>query len=86
MLTNRNCGYAKYASKESAEEAIKVHLNTKYLEQNLVELLLKQISLTFQKLHGAEICGIRLKVLEAEEPRNGDDRRKRMKVDFSGDN
>lgn len=34
-----------------------------------------------QLLHGAEICGIRLKVLEAEEPRNGDDRRKRFKVD-----
>ncbi|GLV41453.1 uncharacterized protein CBL_06683 [Carabus blaptoides fortunei] len=57
MLTNRNCGYAKYANKDSAEQAIKT-------------------------LHGAEICGIRLKVLEAEEPRNGaDDRRKRLKVE-----
>ncbi|KAJ8952485.1 hypothetical protein NQ318_003280 [Aromia moschata] len=42
MLNNRNCGYAKYASKQSAEDAI-------------------------QTLHGAEVLGMRIKVLEAEE-------------------
>lgn len=34
MLTNRNCGYAKYATKESAEEAIKVffhHVQTVHM-------------------------------------------------------
>ncbi|XP_044728103.1 RNA-binding protein 45 [Chrysoperla carnea] len=55
MLTNRNCGYVKYAQKQSAEQAR-------------------------QTLHGAEICGIRLKVLEAEE-RQEDERRKRQRVD-----
>jgi RNA recognition motif-containing protein len=32
-----------------------------------------------ETLHGAEVCGVRLKVLEAEEP--SDDRRKRMRRD-----
>lgn len=50
MLQNKNCGYAKYASEESAMNAIKV-------------------------LNGAEICGVKLKVMEAEEPR--DAKRKR---------
>ncbi|KAG4078717.1 hypothetical protein HA402_015307 [Bradysia odoriphaga] len=50
MLQNKNCGYAKYASEESASNAIKV-------------------------LNGAEICGVKLKVMEAEEPR--DAKRKR---------
>lgn len=50
MLQNKNCGYAKYASEESATNAIKV-------------------------LNGAEICGVKLKVMEAEEPR--DAKRKR---------
>ena len=31
-------------------------------------------------LHGQELCGSRLKVLEAEE-RNNDDRRKRLRMD-----
>ncbi|XP_018320723.1 RNA-binding protein 45 [Agrilus planipennis] len=55
MLNNRNCGYAKYATKESAESAIKT-------------------------LHGAEVCGIRLKVMQAEEPKN---ERKRMKLEIN---
>ncbi|KAG5880612.1 hypothetical protein JTB14_008741 [Gonioctena quinquepunctata] len=42
LLTNRNCGYARYALRQSAEDAIKT-------------------------LHGAEVLGIRLKVIEAEE-------------------
>ncbi|XP_023021146.1 RNA-binding protein 45 [Leptinotarsa decemlineata] len=42
MLNNRNCGYARYAVKQSAEDAIKT-------------------------LHGSEVLGIRLKVIEAEE-------------------
>ncbi|KAM3966775.1 RNA-binding protein 45-like [Aphomia sociella] len=41
-LPNKTVGYARYASTESADEAIKV-------------------------LHGAEICGVRIKVLEAED-------------------
>ncbi|XP_063988572.1 RNA-binding protein 45 isoform X3 [Diachasmimorpha longicaudata] len=54
MLPGKNCGYAKYASVESANKAIEV-------------------------LHGQEICGSRLKVLEAEE--RNDDRRKRLRMD-----
>ncbi|XP_015600208.1 RNA-binding protein 45 isoform X2 [Cephus cinctus] len=56
MLPGKNCGYAKYATVESANKAIEV-------------------------LHGQEICGSRLKVLEAEERNAGDDRRKRLKMD-----
>lgn len=52
LLNNRNCGYVKFASTESARQAMKV-------------------------LHGAEIYGVRLKVLEAEEP----EPRKRSKMD-----
>ncbi|XP_066591507.1 RNA-binding protein 45 isoform X2 [Prorops nasuta] len=56
MLPGKNCGYAKYATVESANEAIEV-------------------------LHGQEICGSRLKVLEAEERNVGEDRRKRLRMD-----
>ncbi|XP_012280872.1 RNA-binding protein 45 [Orussus abietinus] len=56
MLPGKNCGYAKYASVESANKAIEV-------------------------LHGQEICGSRLKVLEAEERNVGEDRRKRLRMD-----
>ncbi|XP_058800716.1 RNA-binding protein 45 isoform X2 [Phymastichus coffea] len=56
MLPGKNCGYAKYASVESANKAI-------------------------ETLHGQEICGSRLKVLEAEERNVGDDRRKRLRMD-----
>ncbi|XP_034940844.1 RNA-binding protein 45 [Chelonus insularis] len=56
MLSGKNCGYAKYASVESAKRAI-------------------------EALHGQEICGSRLKVLEAEERNVGEDRRKRLKMD-----
>ncbi|CAH1117460.1 unnamed protein product [Phaedon cochleariae] len=42
LLSNRNCGYACYASKFSADDAI-------------------------QTLNGADVMGIRLKVIEAEE-------------------
>ncbi|KYM81348.1 PREDICTED: RNA-binding protein 45 [Atta cephalotes] len=56
MLPGKNCGYAKYASISSANEAIEV-------------------------LHGQEICGSRLKVLEAEERNVGEDRRKRLRMD-----
>lgn len=44
MLAGRNCGYARYAEAESAEDAIKT-------------------------LHGADVNGIRLKVMIAEEQR-----------------
>lgn len=54
MLNNRNCGYAKYASVESAQNAIQV-------------------------LHGAEILGVRLKVLKAEE--RPDQQRKRQRLE-----
>ncbi|KAF2893239.1 hypothetical protein ILUMI_12930 [Ignelater luminosus] len=53
MLYNRNCGYAKYASRQAAENAIST-------------------------LHGAEVCGIRIKVMEAEER---DHDRKRLRLD-----
>ncbi|KAK4879522.1 hypothetical protein RN001_007668 [Aquatica leii] len=53
LLFNRNCGYANYASRESAESAI-------------------------MTLHGAEVCGTRIKVLEAEER---DNNRKRQRLD-----
>ncbi|XP_014209709.1 RNA-binding protein 45 [Copidosoma floridanum] len=56
MLPGKNCGYAKFASVDSANRAIEV-------------------------LHGQEICGSRLKVLEAEERNAGDDRRKRLRMD-----
>ncbi|KAJ8668171.1 hypothetical protein QAD02_009834 [Eretmocerus hayati] len=56
MLPNKNCGYAKYATVESANNAI-------------------------EALHGQEICGSRLKVLEAEERNSSDDRRKRLRMD-----
>lgn len=56
MLQNKNCGYAKYASEESASNAIKV-------------------------LNGAEICGVKLKVMEAEEPRDA----KRKRYDDNSD-
>ncbi|CAH0557179.1 unnamed protein product [Brassicogethes aeneus] len=54
MLNNKNCGYANYSTKKSAEEAIKV-------------------------LHGAEIMGIRMKVMEAQE--KPDHQRKRQRID-----
>ncbi|XP_013112541.2 RNA-binding protein 45 [Stomoxys calcitrans] len=58
FLPNKNCGYVKYADKNSAQSAM-------------------------QTLHGAEICGTRIKVLEAEErEHNNDDtdgNRKRMR-------
>lgn len=53
LLSNRNCGYVKYASHESARQAMRT-------------------------LHGAEIYGVKLKVLEAEEP---SEPRKRSKID-----
>ncbi|XP_061397758.1 RNA-binding protein 45-like [Musca vetustissima] len=58
LLPNKNCGYVKYANKNSAINAM-------------------------QTLHGAEICGTRIKVLEAEERDHnnddGDGNRKRMR-------
>ncbi|KAJ8942354.1 hypothetical protein NQ314_010083 [Rhamnusium bicolor] len=54
MLNNRNCGYAKFSSRKSAEDAI-------------------------HTLHGADILGTRIKVLEAEE--RGDNNRKRQRID-----
>ncbi|KAH8286934.1 hypothetical protein KR018_010718 [Drosophila ironensis] len=50
LLPNKNCGYVKYAERESAQKAIKC-------------------------LHLAEICGTRIKVMEAEERNlsDGDD-------------
>lgn len=48
MITAKNYGYAKFASKESAMRAI-------------------------QTLHGQNLAGNRLKVLEAEPPRPHDD-------------
>ncbi|XP_037933244.1 RNA-binding protein 45-like isoform X1 [Teleopsis dalmanni] len=54
LLRNKNCGYVKYAEKDSAQKAIQV-------------------------LHGAEICGTKLKVMEAEERNVGDgNSRKRL--------
>lgn len=50
MLPNKNCGYAKYANVNSAQNAI-------------------------QKLNGAEVCGVKLKVMEAEEQQQGFKRR-----------
>ncbi|XP_060516508.1 RNA-binding protein 45 [Cylas formicarius] len=44
FLANRNCGYAKFADRKSAEDAIDL-------------------------LHGAEVNGIRIKVIKAEEQR-----------------
>ncbi|XP_014235265.1 RNA-binding protein 45 isoform X1 [Trichogramma pretiosum] len=60
MLPGKNCGYAKYASVDSANKAI-------------------------ETLHGQEICGSRLKVLEAEERNVNDDRRKRLRTMDDGD-
>ncbi|KAF5288718.1 hypothetical protein FQA39_LY15290 [Lamprigera yunnana] len=57
LLFNRNCGYANYATRESAENAITT-------------------------LHGIEICGTRIKVLEAEE-RDGNRKRQRLDDDPS---
>ncbi|XP_073842485.1 RNA-binding protein 45-like [Musca autumnalis] len=56
LLPNKNCGYVKYADRDSAQSAMRV-------------------------LHGAEICGTKIKVLKAEERGNGDDDdgRKRMR-------
>lgn len=51
-LPNKTVGYARYASTQAADEAIKA-------------------------LHGAEICGVRMKVIEAEEEQPY----KRMKYD-----
>lgn len=47
LLPNKNCGYVKYADRESAQRAI-------------------------HALHGAEICGAKIKVMEAEERRGLD--------------
>lgn len=47
-FVGRNYGYAKFASRESAQQAI-------------------------TSLHGQQICGMRLKVLEAEPPRHDDE-------------
>ncbi|XP_017773921.1 PREDICTED: RNA-binding protein 45 isoform X2 [Nicrophorus vespilloides] len=54
LLSHKNCGYAKYATKESAMEAITV-------------------------LHGAEVSGGRIKVIEADE--RGNNSRKRLRLD-----
>ncbi|XP_013106806.1 RNA-binding protein 45 [Stomoxys calcitrans] len=56
LLPNKNCGYVKYADRESAQSAMRA-------------------------LHGAEICGTKIKVLKAEERGGGDDDdgRKRMR-------
>ncbi|XP_023291622.2 RNA-binding protein 45 [Lucilia cuprina] len=58
LLPNKNCGYVKYADRDSAQKAIQI-------------------------LNGAEICGSKLKVMEAEERGNGSDgddgSRKRMR-------
>lgn len=51
-LPNKTVGYARYASIQAADDAIKI-------------------------LHGAEICGVRMKVIEAEEEQP----HKRMKYD-----
>ncbi|XP_002163488.1 RNA-binding protein 45 [Hydra vulgaris] len=55
MLKNKNFGYAKYSSIESAEAAI-------------------------QTLHGAEILGKKLKVLQAEPPKSNETARKRPRT------
>ena len=55
MLKNKNFGYAKYSSIESAETAIQV-------------------------LHGAEILGKKLKVLQAEPPKSTETARKRPRT------
>lgn len=49
-LPNKTVGYARYASAEAAEEAMRV-------------------------LHGAEVCGVRMKVLEAEDEASAKKRR-----------
>jgi len=54
-LKNKNFGYAKYASVEAAEKAMKA-------------------------LHGAEVCGARLKVLAAEPPKTDESARKRPRT------
>lgn len=75
MLANRNCGYAKYASRKSAEDAIKVHNNhfNAYLQLILFTVVF------LQTLHGCEIYGIRVKVMEAEE--RPEYNRKRLRLD-----
>ena len=60
MLNGKTCGYAKYASKESADRAVAA-------------------------LHGQEICGSRLKVMQADpqdksNAAGGDTARKRAKI------
>lgn len=52
LLSNRNCGYVKYAHENSAQNAI-------------------------DTLNGAEICGSKVKVMDAEEP--GENNRKRVR-------
>ncbi|KAL9903519.1 RNA-binding protein 45 [Glossina fuscipes] len=48
LLPNKNCGYVKYADRDSAKKAIQI-------------------------LNGAEICGTKIKVMEAEDRGNGSD-------------
>ncbi|XP_014243102.1 RNA-binding protein 45 [Cimex lectularius] len=57
-LQGKNCGYVSYATKESADKAIKT-------------------------LHFQEVCGMRIKVMVADPPRN---ERKRLRVDQDSDN
>jgi len=54
-LRDKNFGYAKFASVESAEKAMEV-------------------------LHGAEVCGAKLKVLTAEPPKTAESARKRPRT------
>lgn len=73
LLNNRNCGYVKYATAESAKQ---VNLTRRH--SLIAARLIKNDFQAMSVLHGAEIYGVRLKVLEAEEQ---SEQRKRSRFD-----
>jgi hypothetical protein len=75
LLNNRNCGYVKYATAESAKE---VCCQSFVLGVRKVLFYYCFVSQAMKVLHGSEIYGVRLKVLEAEEQT---DQRKRSRND-----
>lgn len=83
LLNNRNCGYVKYAKIESARQVMKGILSVcDVMGMQTFNLLFFYKNYFYQAmkiLHGAEIYGVRLKVLEAEEQ---SDSRKRTKMDM----
>lgn len=81
LLVGKNVGYVSYSRKESIKDAIAVSIWTR--RPQMTKLSVHEC-FPFKALHGQELCGMYMKVMEAEPRRSAgnvdEDRRKRLKV------